>query len=205
MENPAPSSKEKLRRWLTDGLAAIIGLGVIWIAVEVVLEGGPPISGLAFLVAGLPLLWFIPVPGRGSRATLFVLGMGVGIGYPIWKSSVIHRQTSSALASVQQVAQALAQAAAPQGSWPGNLAAALPEKLDVPGDGFARDIRLQDCGETFCTLVVTLQDPRYDGQLRNRDFSLSTTDGGRTWTCGLGAPPSVNPGDLPEACRHTAL
>ena len=192
----------KVLQQATDLVALLIGAGVVLAAVTVLLEDGPLSSGLALMVAGLALLPFIPIPGRGSRLTLFVLGVGTAIMLPVMDSFDVHRQSRSAVRFALGVADALAKGSAPEGVWPADARVGLPEQLPVPGDGFEYDVMVADCGGRSCVLVLTFKDERFKSQLKGRSFGLWTTDGSRTWSCGPAGLRPVAASDLPSTCRE---
>lgn len=194
-------------RWvqrLTDVLAGLLGIGVILGGGELLLEDGPVGSGLAFILAGLALLPFIPIPGRGSRTVIFILGLGYGIGKPVWDSFTIHRETQQAVHSVMSAAARLRQTAVQGDAWHLDAPGALPDEIQVESDGWSRDIQVQECDGPACTLLVTLTDPRYHGDIRGRSFALYTADGGRSWHCRSAGEHSVMPSHLPSSCREQA-
>ncbi|HSN18833.1 MAG TPA: hypothetical protein VLV87_11575 [Gammaproteobacteria bacterium] len=192
--------KQILQRTI-DALAALIGAGVIFAAGVLTWEGGPLSSGLALLVAGLALLPFIPIPGRGSRSTIFVVAIALAIGLPVMDSVKRHRQTQAAVGFAFDAAQELTKAAVQDGRWPTDLVNGLPDRISVPSDGFERDLVLADCRDQSCSLVVTMQDARYDSRLRGHSFALWTVDGGKTWGCGpAGERPALQV-DMPSSCR----
>ena len=196
------STPKKAVQGVTDTLAALIGIGVILAGVVVVLEDGPVGSGLMLFIAGLVLLPYVPVPGRGSRTVIFILALGVALVTPMWKSFVVHRQTQAAFRFATEVAARLTETSAKDGRWPRD-AVAFPEKLEpVEGDGWSHDVAIRDCGGERCTLIVTLKDWDYDTSIRSRSFALSTLDGGKTWTCHPTGGYHVRPVDLPAACRE---
>jgi|GEM_PF-6725864 len=191
----------KLMRRAIDAVATVLGLGVAAIATVLLFEGVPLGASLPMLAAGLVLLPFIPIPGRGSRTTLFILLLGYSIVMPVYQSMMLHRQTQAALEFATATATQLAQAVVKDGQWP-TAAAGFPDKLDpVQGDGFSHDVEITDCGDVYCTVLVRLTDQRYDDEIRGRSFGLWTKDGGKTWSCGSAGEPSVMPVDLPSVCR----
>ena len=200
---PERKPPKKAVQRITDVLATLIGIGVILAGGAVLLEDGPVGSGLTLFIAGLALLPFIPVPGRGSRTTIFIFALGYAIGMPVYDRSMVLRQTIPAVESARDTAAKLSETVAKSGQWPDDLAAALPDKIQVDGDGWSRDVMLTDCGGARCTLLVTLTDARYRSELRERSFGLWTQDGGTTWECGPAGEHSVMPHDLPSSCRDT--
>ena len=200
---PQLNAKKLTQRGI-DLVATLLGLGVILAAVAVLFEDGPVGSGLMLFIAGLVLMPFIPIPGRGTRTVVFILALGVAIVTPVWKSFVVHRQTQAAYRFALDAAAALTQASVKDGRWPEDLSGKLPEKLDLPGGGLSRDIRVAECYQEACTLIVTLTDEGYDTSIRSRSFALSTSDGGKTWTCHPTGGYHVRPVDLPADCRGSA-
>ena len=196
---PPPAGKRAPRA--THTLAAFVGFAVMALAVVLLFQEWPLGSALAVFVAGLVLLPFIPIPGQGSRTALFILALAYAIFMPAWEARVVHRQTQAAFLSAADTAARLADTAVKDGAWHTEQAGALPDRIEVDGDGWSRDVMLTDCGGADCTLIVRLTDARYEPEVRDRSFGLFTHDGGRTWSCGSAGQRSVMPSDLPRACR----
>lgn len=196
-----PSGAKKLLGRATNLVATFIGIGVMLAAGAILLEDGPMDSALALFVAGVVLLPFIPVPGRGSRLAVFVLGLVLAIGLPVMDSLGVHNQSIAAVSFGRDAATELAKAAVKDGLWPADPKAALPDTLPVQSGSLERDLRVDACGGPACILVVTLTDKRYKPGLRNHSFELWTFDGGKTWECGPGGERPVAASDLPSSCR----
>jgi len=203
-ETRPPLNAKKLLQRAINIVATLLGIGVMLAAFDTLWEGGAFGSALSLFIAGLVLLPFIPIPGRGSRVTLFILGLGFAIALPAWEGYETHKQSRAAVNFAQAAAAALAQAAVKDGQWPEDLSGKLPEKLDIPGDGYARDILVTECYQEACSLVVTFTDERYQHRLRDRSFVLQSGDGGKTWTCGPGGERPAIAADLPSSCRGDA-
>ncbi|MGE5624611.1 MAG: hypothetical protein ACM3ZT_03590 [Bacillota bacterium] len=200
-ERAAAGSAPTTARRVINVLAALVGFGVMALAVALLFAEWPLGSVLAVFVSGLALLPFIPIPGRGARTVVFVLALAFAILMPVWQSRTVHRETQSAFLFASEAAARLAETSVKDGGWPAT-AEGFPDKLEpVYGDGYSRDLAIKDCGGASCTLIVTLADERYDAEIRGRSFALSTTDGGKTWHCGPSGEHSVIPSDLPAACR----
>jgi hypothetical protein len=200
-EPAAPTGAKRLLGRATNLVATLVGVGVILAAGTILLEDGPMDSALALFAAGLVLLPFIPVPGRGSRLVVFVLGLGLAIGLPVMDSLGVHNQSVAAVKFARDAAAALTQAAVKGGLWPTDPKTALPDTLPVEGGSLERDLRVDACGGPACILVVTLTDKRYKPGLRGHSFELWTFDGGKTWACGPGGERPVAASDLPSTCR----
>jgi hypothetical protein len=141
-----PSGAKQLLGPATKLVATLIGIGVILAAGAILLEDGPMDSALALFVAGLVLLPFIPVPGRGSRLAVFVLGLALAIGLPVVDSIGVRNQSVAAVSFARDVATALTQAAVKDGLWPADPKAALPDTLPVQSGTLERDLRVDACG-----------------------------------------------------------
>jgi len=202
MTEMQPARGSKLLQRGIDVVALLLGLGVIFAALSLLAEDGPVSSGLALLLTGVALLPFVPIPGRGSRVTLFVLGLVFAVALPVLDSMAVHRQSRSAVRFALSVVDALVKSSAPDGVWPADARNTMPDRLPVAGDGFEHDVMVADCGGQRCLLVVTFKDPRYKSELRGRSFGLWTTDGNRTWSCGPAGLRPVVVNDLPETCRE---
>jgi len=166
-------------------------------------EAWPVGSALMLFIAGLVLLPFIRVPGRGSRTVIFILAFGVAMVTPTWKSFVVHRQIQGAYRFATDAAARLTEVSKQDGRWPAAIGG-FPDTLGpVYGDGYSRDLKIKGCGAGSCTLVVTLTDHDYDTSIRGRSFALWTRDGGKTWACGPATTYPLSPKDLPATCQPT--
>jgi hypothetical protein len=199
-----PSGAKRLTQRAINAVATLLGVGVMLAAFDILWEGGAFGSGLSLFIAGLVLLPFIPIPGRGSRVTLFILGLGFAIGLPAWDGYQTHKQSRAAVGSAMDAAVALVHASVKDGLWPEDLSGKLPDKLDVSGDGLSRDILVTECYQESCSLVVTFTDERYQQRLRDHSFVLQSGDGGKTWHCGPGGERPAIAADLPSSCRGDA-
>jgi type II secretory pathway pseudopilin PulG len=133
--------------------------------------------------------------------TVFVLGLATAIALPAWEGYETHKQSQAAVRFAESAAAALAQGSVKDGRWPEDLSGKLPEKLDLPGDDYSRDLRIAECYQESCALVVTFTDERYQRRLRDHSFVLRSQDGGKTWTCGPGGERPALAVDLPSSCR----
>src|SRR5690348_6325226 len=105
-ETQPPMNAKKLFQRAVDGVATLLGIGVILAAGDALWEGGSLGSALSLFVAGLVLLPFIPIPGRGSRVTVFVLGLATAIALPAWEGYETHKQSRAAVRYAQAAAAA---------------------------------------------------------------------------------------------------
>ena len=198
-----PLNAKKLFQRAIDGVATLLGIGVMLAAGDVLWEDGPLSSALSLFVAGLVLLPYIPIKQGGVRALVFIVGLSLAIGLPAMDSFETHKQSKAAVSYAMDAAVALVRASVKDGQWPEDLTGTLPEKLDIASDGYSRDIRLTECYKQACALVVTFTDERYKRRLRDHSFVLRTADGGTTWTCGPGGEKPALAADLPSTCRES--
>ncbi|HSC46789.1 MAG TPA: hypothetical protein VLG68_01740 [Gammaproteobacteria bacterium] len=200
----SPSGAKKLFQRAIDGLATLLSIGVMLAAGLILWEDGPVSSALSLFVAGLVLLPYIPIRYGGVRALVFIVGLSLAIGLPATDSFETHKQSRAAVASAQAAAVMLAATAVKDGQWPEDLSGKLPDKLDLPSDGYSRDIRVTECYKQACAFVVTFADERYQHRLHDHGFVLRTEDGGATWHCGPGGVRPALAADLPSTCRESA-